>query len=959
MKKSRLLFAIIFALVLCSCGKGNDVNPVQEQTPENVITDTQETVKEEKPEPEDVREEITYTSGVSISNNAMYDAKRREFDFNTKLGDFDGFEVWSEGTMTYIHNIEGNIIVMLLVKNTSDKTMSFTIKDIGIDDTYGGWKDYITDMEVLWHPNGAANYVLAPGEEKTVEYDFANAYAPIEGDRTADFNFPAVFGLLDDKGNYKEVSVEVSESLCHLSKDTLFSDAYYNAVVEGRILDENGNPVEGADVEVINPFIEILDRKYTDADGRFSITTVAAKNTFAEAWREMCLAVNKEGYNKRYIPVYPKTNQTLTAEVTIYPMDQPNIYNEVAVVDTGLQAYEFDTDNKSIISFVPFHSGYDPAKIADKVNLTTTDFEGNVIYSYRLPQETPFVDVSDDGKYTVVPLSDLGGGFKVSILDNSGKEVYSTHDLPVVDKPFAPSADDIKRGVSRCAQLSHDNKYLMASGADGDIWLIDWKKDEVIFSDWLMGQVREIKFSNDNSKVIASSGGGVLRAYDMSGNILWEADTQTWATKMEVTEKYVVLVTKCAGKNLLVYDINSGNLVWEYATMQNNMSLSVSPDEKYVWYGAHSSSSFSKIGCSIFELDTGKLVGMLNDQNNLIGAFSPDGSKIVTRDHNNIYVYNAKSGALLWTKWYSVGDFTMNASGCFNEDGTRFAVAMSEKYSNGGYGEVHFYEFAGLESTEKTDDIFMAKVHVKINPEVDLWIDENGTIIDVDTNNPDGRRVLNQLTIDEISLIGKSLTEGIEIFVGTSIAEGFLNDGGKVTVEVDEIRIQYEDRVKDILDDADKGVTKACKDSGIGATYDADPTNYHVRDDRHDNSDDHHDGGHDNSDDHHDGGEPSGDGDRECDLCFGTGIENGKCGRCDGDGILEAEDIEQICGTCHGKKQRLVVAGDGSSSYYATCDTCKGKGVTYHHDDARECDECHGTGTSEGTCHRCNGTGRM
>ncbi|MGN0142729.1 MAG: PQQ-binding-like beta-propeller repeat protein [Roseburia sp.] len=973
MKKISCLVAGLLVLGLCACGNKEDSMMPVDST---MNSDSQkETTYDTETETNSMditnATDITYTTGVMLTNNDMYDKERRKFDFNTKLGDFDGFEVWGEGTQTFITNMEGNIIVKLLVKNTSSEDVAFTVKDIEEKDCSGEYTKYITDYEVLWHPNGVSKYVLTAGSEKMMEVDFSLAHSPIASDLIADFNFNATFGVMDIDGNYKEHKVYVTENIGYLVEETLLSDAYCNAIVSGRIVDENGNPIAGADVEVLNPFIGMFDTQYTDENGYYTITTVAAKNTYADAWREMALSVYKEGYNRRYIPVYPKNNQTVTADITLYPQDEQLIYEEVAIVDTGLQSYEYDTDHSSVITFVPFHTGYDPKKVSDKIRATGTDFDGNVLFTYALPQEIPYVDVSEDGQYSVVMVNELEGGFKTVILDRNGDEVYATHDLPGTDKPFAPKANEIASSMTRCAELSNDNKYLIASDIEGDIWFIDWQNDKVIYSDWLTGQVRNIKFSKDNNEVYVSTGGGNLYAFDLTGKLLWQTDTQSWATKMEVTEKYVVVTTKCAGKNLLVYDRKTGDLVWEYVTMQNNMSLDISPDEKYLWYGAHSSSTFSKIGCSIFELETGKLVGMLNDQNSISGEFSVDGSKIITRDGANVNIYNAKNGALLWTKWFTEGDCSMNTAAAFNEDGTKFVVAMNDENVNEGFGRVHFYKLTGVEkkTTENNEDrkeenndyadTFLSIVKVKINPEMNLYLDSLKNIIQVECVNDDARKLAEVISDGGEVLLGRPFLTGLEIILTSAIDSGYLKEKADVSISLDEISINYEADYEKVLEGADDVVRDVISDKHIDFSCNVTCEDYRVRDDRNEHFNG--DFASDHESDHESDNESDHNGNTICKECNGSGtivvteertknVYNGTpCRICNDvgtvdDGMHGGQRAE--CGECrgYGASHSVGDIDDGSCGFngdyrgYAfdektvveerseTCQACGGRG---------------------------------
>lgn len=95
MRKISCLLATLLVLELCACGNKED-----SMTPVDATRNSAPQIEETTPETEtnsrdscDITD-ITYTTGVMLTNNEMYDKERRKFDFNTKLGDFDGFEVW-------------------------------------------------------------------------------------------------------------------------------------------------------------------------------------------------------------------------------------------------------------------------------------------------------------------------------------------------------------------------------------------------------------------------------------------------------------------------------------------------------------------------------------------------------------------------------------------------------------------------------------------------------------------------------------------------------------------------------------------------------------------------------------------------------------------------------------------------------------------------------------------------
>lgn len=787
-------------------------------------------------------EEITFTSGLNITNNDVYDGKRKEFNFNNLVGEYGGLEIYNEGNQTFCLNFDGAVNVKGLVKNVTDRPLGFTLQDVTIK---GEFAKHEESREVISHPNGAANYVLQPGEEKIIQLDYA-LFRWTNEDTTESFIYNFKLGVNEESGDYSEYDVSFEETVKYISNDTLMSNEYMNAVVEGRIVDRNGNPIANADVEVASPFIELMNKIQTNENGEYSITVIGAVNSFSNAWRENALIVEKEGYNKRYIPIYPKSNQKVTADVTLYERENEYIYEEVKAIDVGLQAYEYDTNQSDIISFVPFHTGYNSKEVADKIRLTTTDFDGNIYYEYSLPNEIPYVDVSEDGQYTVVANNfNDRGGFEIVILDRSGKEVYKTHDLKAVDKKYAPKQENIDIGLSRCFQLSNDNKYLVASDADGDIWFIDWQNDKVLWSDYQFGQVRNIKFDKDSDTFYLSTGGGDLFCYDFDGKVKWKADSQSWATKMIITGNFVVLTTKCGGTNLFVFDKYDGRLVWDYPTAQGNMALAISPDEKYLWYGAHSSSSYSKIGSSIFDLYTGELLGMLNGQNCVAGQFSKGGSKIAVKRGGDVAVYDARNGILLWNTRICDGDSVQNCSVAINEDGSKFAVSMNEKYE-GNYGIVHYFALKEIrdyvnnppannqepknepQGENRSVDKSLAKavIYVEIGENVKLYVDDNNCVYDYE--GPDGSTnfITNGLGRKDIG--GKSVKDAIVDILYVADDLKIYNNNTNVKILLDEITIDAENNNKEILKGVEDEIVNFRKMINVNFSYEIDDENYHV-----------------------------------------------------------------------------------------------------------------------------------
>lgn len=813
MKRKLLMICttILLAMTMAGCGEKNTQEP-------NNNVQTIKTMEE--------AEEVTFRSGLKIENNDMYDGSKREFKFDKLLAEMGEFKLYWDGAEDHIDNVDGDIYIPILIKNESNEAAAFSFSGYRMS---GDMAEHAKSDVTLVHPNGAGNYYLEPGEDIIGEIDIALLYDITDPDLEGKFCIEVDFGVTKPRGYYKKYTFKIEENLKHLSQEAFDADEYNNATISGVITDNEGNPIVDANVQVVTSLADIKRDAVTDANGKYSITVPAAKSVISNAWREAVVEVSYMGYAQRNIPVYPKNNQTVIADITLYPQTEMLDYELVKTVDLGIQAYEHDTNGENIV-FVPFHSELEQSIVDKECRATVTDFDGNVKFTYDLPQEIPYVDISKDGNYVILPIDYINGGFKIVVLNPDGTEYYATSTLEETEIALERDAGRVENTMSRCVQLSDDNKYLAVGDVNGDFWLIDMEKDEVVFSDWTMAQVRNIKFEHDNSVLYVSDGAGKIAAYDFSGKKLWKCDVVSWATEMEITEKYIICTTKCAGVNLNVIDKATGKLMWNYPTMTSSKSLAISPDEKYLWYGAHSTSAYSVIGCSIFDIETGELVYILDHENNPEGAFSADGSKIVARSRKAISVYDAKNGALLFTEKLPSEDFTGNFVSATNADMSKFVITTANPQKDGNYGVASFYKYVGVKEIDASgtdiatsgnnmdsdDNAECFRIEVKAYVDIDVSLDKHGNVLGLYDH--DGK--VDELGMIEARVKGKSFNEALFAILEWRGKKGNLR-------RIDAVEINVLKVVDTEIIHLDRNLTDAestCKD--VGQAFDA---TYEVR----------------------------------------------------------------------------------------------------------------------------------
>ena len=711
MKQIIVIMSVILILVSMLSACGNQSTPAAQEAEQSVATSKEP--QENKPEQTaEVDEENTNAQPVvdlEITGNEMYDESgRREIKFDTQCASVDGVEIWEDETYKSELRTDGILVRKLLIKNTTDSDAYVFISVDRDQDIQGAILNHIGDFEFMTHPNGTDGYV-APHSEQMVEVDFAPSHFEMQytGESQLDITIHAQVSV--NHASPKPVSFVLSNEISMYRLEDLSDTRFKKGVVSGTIHDENGNPIEGAMIIAYDGYSIRRSKAKTDENGHFEILLNAFKTGYAGSWKEVILEVKKDGYSARKIMTYPKIDQEITVEMSLYPAREFEKYECKSKVDLGIQGYEYGTDHQSIVAFIPFHSSEPQAELKDRIAVTAFDFDGNELFRYPLPYEVPFLFVSDDGEYVVTEVNSSDDysratGWKTVILNRSGEEVYSIDHYPLTCTKDGTSEKLANASISRCATLSHDNQYLMASNAEGNLWMIDWKNNEVLWDDFLHAQIRTMDFSPDGQELYVSEGNGYMHCYDLNGNIKWTTAIDSWAAKTRITQNYIVLVTKSAGDSLKVLNRKTGELLWTYPTYQNSMSLAVSPDEKYVFFGGHTSNEYSCLANSVFDLESGKIVCPLDTTNAVCGEFSKDGKKLVTLDRKGVRVYDTSDWSYLWG--YDIvdeQDMSFNFSLALNEDASKIVATRNTDRTSECRGQAYFFEYAGIDENPKYD----------------------------------------------------------------------------------------------------------------------------------------------------------------------------------------------------------------------------------------------------------------
>lgn len=214
-------------------------------------------------------------------------------------------------------------------------------------------------------------------------------------------------------------------------------------------------------------------------------------------------------------------------------------------------------------------------------------------------------------------------------------------------------------------------------------------------------------------------------------------------------------------------------------------------------------------------------------------------------------------------------------------------------------------------STEKAggvgmpdDLVYAAVIHVKINPEFNLYLDSEGCIVYVEYLNEDAADLF-----ETVDLTGQKLADGMETIVGAAEEKGYLTGQNEVTTDVVWVQEatdsgKLEKVLQTISDSLEKKTCSACGGTGICAEC--------------------------------------GGGTLPCKRCHGSFVET--CSNCDTSGMQ----------TCPGCKGSGVDATDGSACRHCggagkiVCELCGGS-------HGKPCSICHGKGVITDDCILCHG----
>lgn len=422
---------------------------------------------------------------------------------------------------------------------------------------------------------------------------------------------------------------------------------------------KTGRAINGANLQISNSEAGWMFR-LNSGGGKVPIN--AHKRGVLPAWQPYTILAQARGYADLHVAVSPVAGRTTTVRLAMRP---PTLtgkykligqYNAIAPIGRGA----ISADGRFLVT-VPFAESVPPRAIVELSQLDFFDVHtGKLLWKHPLGVlAMPSVDISADGQYVAMidPGSNFDHGLGVgqypalTLLNHQGQVVWS---IPALDQN---SATIPIGGGPVAVKFSPDGRYLAYGNWDGRLVILNRLTGAVLSQAFLGGQVRNIAWSAEGSRIYASSGDNNVYALNsLDASVIWKTDVGGWALFWAVSTHEILLTAK-TGYALTMLRTNDGAILWQNAVMSSSDGIVISPDEKLE---ATTNATGTNIATAVYD-KTGRLLWASAANSN---AVAMSGSKFVLFQHpifgsqgathgngNSDYLtlYVASTGEIVWS----------------------------------------------------------------------------------------------------------------------------------------------------------------------------------------------------------------------------------------------------------------------------------------------------------------------
>jgi len=403
---------------------------------------------------------------------------------------------------------------------------------------------------------------LEPGENQTIWY-FVEIAQAAEGT----YHVLVKVSIVNIDSPQERLEFYVNHTFVVVSPEKLEP----NALIEGYVTDENGEPLSNVEVLLEGAMSVPRYRAFTDEKGHYSMHVYAHRYSDTGAYHGYSITIgNHRG------AVFPKPGDHIIYNITLsreaFTLEPE--YRVIVEYPTGYPIWKADVDREE--RYLVFASGHHTITSVDpsRHGIYLFDLNGTLLWRYPTEDQVWGIDISDDGKY--VAASFLRRGV-AKLFRRDGSLVWDTYEL------------GYSMFESREIKISHNSKYVAIGTTPGDLLLLDLETGKLLWRAFLYGQIRGIVFTSDDSIIYASSGDGyVYKISTSTGEVLGRAYVEAWTYRYSLTlsrdEKYLVTASKI-GRVCLV-DAEKMETLWCFDTRGGCHWSEITPDSEVVLGGS-------------------------------------------------------------------------------------------------------------------------------------------------------------------------------------------------------------------------------------------------------------------------------------------------------------------------------------------------------------------------------------
>ena len=563
----------------------------------------------------------------------------------------------------------------------------------------------------LWLDPGQSEYIYTKMDEKWGEIP---AFLPWETNEIGSYERTYRWKFTDKDTNSSKtwditIPYRIVETKRHvmeqpgdrsISKDTPLRGEGINGPLSfsGTVLNELGEPLSGMQVILSNGNWDTTISE-TTSSGNFKFQNLPVRDDWVilaqrPSLTHMSLQRDTASWEDTRQPrglsfVSEETNQIhLTLE---YPEAKGEYslskYNKP---DVGYWRGDVDESGTKVLlinGMENWSSEYPQQETKSLVSLYT--IEGDLLWSYKMGWEGWGVSLSSDANYAAFTTSNCSGK-KNRIVPDGVCGKFGVLDATDGSEIWTKAAEEVTETThpklgSKEVEISNTNKYLAVGGTEGTFLLYDLMTGQLIWTNFIRGQVRGILFDETDKYIYAGAGDGyTYKLATSDGSVIWKTWNGSWpylgAFKFSKQKDLLGVGGKYG--DLAIIDTDTGDLVW-YKDMDDIVSwLDFSPDGKFLVAGGG-----GQYALTLFNALTGEKIWHVPFFSHS-GMFTKDGKYILAGE------------TLLDLSGREIGKFSLSTTGCrpgcdglftyISDDMTRVIVTRRDM-DPGGIG-VYFWE---------------------------------------------------------------------------------------------------------------------------------------------------------------------------------------------------------------------------------------------------------------------------